>query len=61
MLFNGRYFTSAEQAALQFQYEARLRSCNARQTDRFGLTHCIVMQREASILYAAAREALSHA
>ena len=58
MLFSGRYFASAEQAALQFQYEARLRASNARETERFGLQRCMFMQQEAAILYAAARDAL---
>lgn len=56
-MYGGRYFGSAQAAASQFQYEARLRSANAREIERFGPVRCAAMQREASALYAAARVA----
>lgn len=58
-LFSGRYFSSAENAAAQFQYEASRRAANSREVKRFGPMHCAAMQREAAELYAAARAALA--
>lgn len=57
-LYRGEYFPSAEAAAEQFQYSARLRFANSREIKRFGPLHCAQMQREAADMYAAAREAL---
>lgn len=54
-VFSGRHFRSAADAAIQFQYEARLCSANSRELKRFGPMHCAFMQREAAELYAAAR------
>lgn len=56
-IYGGRYFPSAEAAALQYQYEARLRAANARELKRFGALHCAHMQREAAQMYAQARDA----
>lgn len=57
-LYRGEYFPSANAAAEQFQYRARLRSANSREIKRFGSLHCAQMQRQAAEMYAAAREAL---
>lgn len=58
-LYSGRYFPDAKAAALQYQYEARLRAANARDVARFGAMHCKAMQLEAAALYAAARAAMA--
>lgn len=58
-LFSGRYFPSAEAAAKQFQYEARLCWLNSRELHRFGRMHCMAMQRQSAELYAAARSAIA--
>ena len=60
-LYSGRFFNSATEAAMQYQYEARLRAANSRDLDRFGPLHCAAMQREAADLYAAARAAYAAA
>lgn len=52
------YSQYAEADALSYQYEARLRSANAREVKRFGPMRCAHMQRESAVLYAAARAAL---
>lgn len=59
-LYGGRYFDSAERAALQFQYEANLRASNSRNA-RFSAAHRASFQRDAAHLYASARAALSGA
>ena len=56
-LYSGRFFESAEAAAEQFQYSARLRSANSREK-KFSPLHRAQMQREAAALYFAARDAL---
>lgn len=56
-VYSGRYFRSANEAALQYQYEAALRAANAREVKRFGPMRCAHMQREAASLYEAARRA----
>lgn len=60
-LYGGRYFPSAEAAALQYQYEAQRRAANASEVKRFGPMHCAAMQREAAQLYAFARAAIAKA
>ena len=60
-LYSGRFFNSATEAAMQYQYEARLRAANSRELDRFGPLHCAAMQRDAADLYAAARAAIAKA
>lgn len=59
-LYSGRFFESAEAAALQFQYSARLRSANSRDK-RFSTLHRAQMQRESAEMYAAARDAIAKA
>lgn len=59
-LFSGRFFESAEAAALQLQYEANLRAANSRDK-RFSPMHRAQMQREAAALYLAARNAIAKA
>lgn len=58
-VYSGRYFRSAKEAALQYQYEAALRAANAREVKRFGPMRCAHMQRGAAALYEAARSAAS--
>ena len=56
-LYGGRFFASAEAAALQFQYGASLRAANSRDK-KFSPIHRAQMQREAAVMYAAARNAV---
>lgn len=61
VMIGGRYFASAKEAALQFQYEARLVAANSRELKRYGAMHCAWMQRMAAAESALARQALEAA
>lgn len=56
-LFSGRWFQSADVAAVTFQHEAKSRAADSR-NERFSLAHRASFQKDAADLYAAAREAL---